>query len=205
MKSAPLLAAATLAVLVACSGDKPAPPEGTAPTVSPEAAMPPDTAELVTAPTAEPKAGTASTPVPVAQPKAAGAPPAAVAKSPVTAAPVTTAPVVEPTPPLPTSKPVATAAAPNEPRIDPLTGKPVYDEQCRKCHGVIGVPPKVIKAKFPGIMPFDAEFASKWTDDSVVTILMKGKGEDMKSFKDKLSPAQMAAVAAYIRTLGRKP
>jgi hypothetical protein len=37
----------------------------------------------------------------------------------------------------------------------------------------------------------------------VVTILTKGKGQDMKSFTDKLSHAQMVAVAAYIRTFAK--
>ena len=83
-------------------------------------------------------------------------------------------------------------------------GKTPYEENCRKCHGVLGVPPKTMKAKFPKIVTFDAAFFSKRSDDSVVTVLTKGKNEDMKSFKDKLSHGQMVAVAAYIRSLGNK-
>jgi len=37
-----------------------------------------------------------------------------------------------------------------------------------------------------------------------VTILTKGKNQDMTSFKGKLSVAQMVAVAAYIRSFGQK-
>ena len=40
---------------------------------------------------------------------------------------------------------------------------------------------------------------------AVVTILMQGKGDDMKSFKDKMTRSEMVAVAAYIRTLGQRP
>ena len=78
-------------------------------------------------------------------------------------------------------------------------GKAPYEANCRKCHGVRGVPPKTMKAKYPKIATFDAEFFAKRSDDSVVTVLTKGKGDDMKSFKDKMTHDQMVAVAAYIR------
>ena len=80
-------------------------------------------------------------------------------------------------------------------------GKAPYEANCRKCHGVRGVPPKTMKAKYPKIATFDAEFFAKRSDDSVVTVLVKGKGDDMKSFKNKLTHDQMVAVAAYIREL----
>ena len=83
-------------------------------------------------------------------------------------------------------------------------GKAIYDENCKKCHGVVGRPPKTMKEKFPKIYTFDAKFIAERSDDSVVKILTKGKNEDMKSFKDKLSPAEMAAVAKYVRELGSR-
>jgi len=82
-------------------------------------------------------------------------------------------------------------------------GKAPYEENCRKCHGVRGIAPKTMKAKFPKIVTFDEEFFDKRSKDSVVTVLTKGKNEDMKSFKDKLSHGQMVAVAAYIRSLAK--
>jgi len=86
-------------------------------------------------------------------------------------------------------------------------GKALYEENCRKCHGVRGTPPKTMKEKFPKIATFDEEFIAKRSEDSVVKVLMKGvgKAEDMKSFKDKLSPEQMAAVAKYVHELATKP
>jgi len=84
-------------------------------------------------------------------------------------------------------------------------GKALYDENCRKCHGVIGTPPKNMKAKYPKIATFNAEFIAKRSDDSVVKVLMSGKSEDMKSFKDRLSPDEMKAVAKYVRELAEKP
>jgi mono/diheme cytochrome c family protein len=94
------------------------------------------------------------------------------------------------------------AAAAPQPQ-DPA-GKAPYEENCRKCHGVRGVPPKTMKAKYSKIPTFDEEFFDQRTPDSVVAVLVKGKGEDMKSFKDKLSYAQMVAVSAYIRSFGVK-
>ena len=94
----------------------------------------------------------------------------------------------------------ANAASPTQ---EPA-GKVPYEENCRKCHGVRGTPPKTMKAKFAKIVTFDSAFFEKRSDDSVVTVLTKGKNEDMKSFKDKLSHDQMVAVAAYIRSFATK-
>jgi cytochrome c oxidase cbb3-type subunit III len=83
-------------------------------------------------------------------------------------------------------------------------GKAVYEENCRKCHGVIGNPPKTMKEKYPKIATFDAKFITERSDDSVKKILNKGKGEDMKSFKGKLTDDEIEAVTKYVRELGEK-
>ena len=85
-------------------------------------------------------------------------------------------------------------------------GKALYEENCRKCHGVRGVPPKAIKEKFPKVQLLDDVFLAKVNNDSLIKVMTKGvgKAEDMKSFKDKLTPAEMTAVAKYIRdTFGK--
>lgn len=83
------------------------------------------------------------------------------------------------------------------------SGKTAYDGNCKKCHGVAGVPPKTMMTKFPKIKTFDSEFFAKRSDDSVVTVLMNGSTKDMKSFKSKLSHEQMKAVADYIRSFAK--
>ena len=98
---------------------------------------------------------------------------------------------------------VSHAAAAATPSQDP-PGKAPYEENCRKCHGVRGVPPKTMKAKFPKIFTFDAEFFDKHSKDSIVTILTKGKDADMKSFKGKLTHEQMEDVADYIKMFAAK-
>ena len=90
---------------------------------------------------------------------------------------------------------LASAGAPGQ---EP-EGKAPYEANCRKCHGVRGVPPKTMKAKYPKIATFDAAFFAEHSQDSIVKVLTNGKGENMKSFKDKLTHEQMVAVAQYIR------
>lgn len=84
-------------------------------------------------------------------------------------------------------------------------GKTLYEATCKKCHGVLGTPPKSMKERFAKIATFDAAFIAKHTEDSIVTVLTKGKGDDMKPFKGKLSPAEMAAVAKYVHELAIRP
>ena len=89
-------------------------------------------------------------------------------------------------------------------RAQAADAQSLYNDNCRKCHGVKGTPPKTMKEKFPKIATFDAAFVAAHSQDSIVKILTKGKNEDMKSFKDKLTPAQMADVAKYVRELSSK-
>jgi cytochrome c oxidase cbb3-type subunit III len=85
-------------------------------------------------------------------------------------------------------------------------GKTLFEANCKKCHGVLGSPPKAIKKKMSKIPTFDAEFLAKVSEDSILKVLNKGgASEDMKPFKDKLSPAEMAAVAKYVRELAARP
>jgi mono/diheme cytochrome c family protein len=83
-------------------------------------------------------------------------------------------------------------------------GKTVYEENCKKCHGVIGNPPKNMKAKYEKIATFDAKFLTEHSADSIKKVLIKGKGEDMKSFKDKLTGEEIEAVTKYVRELADK-
>jgi len=80
-------------------------------------------------------------------------------------------------------------------------GKSLYEDNCRKCHGVRGTPPKTMKEKYNKIATFDSTFVASHSADSIVKVLTKGKNEDMKSFKDKLTPDEMLEVAKYVREL----
>jgi len=84
-------------------------------------------------------------------------------------------------------------------------GRAIYREECRNCHGANGVPPAAKREEYPRIPTFaDSSFFDHRSQDSIVAVLRHGAGRDMKSFRDKLSPAEIDAVAAFIRTLQRR-
>ncbi len=85
-----------------------------------------------------------------------------------------------------------------------IDAKAVYDANCKKCHGVAGIPSKSMVTRFPKLATFDAAFFAKRSDDSVVKILEKGK-DKMPAYKKKMTPAEIAAVAQYARTFATKP
>ncbi len=87
-----------------------------------------------------------------------------------------------------------------------LDGKALYLENCRACHGAVGVPTKQAAKKYEKIPNLaDPVFWVRRSDDSVVVVLSTGVGRDMKSFSNKLNAAEMLAVAKYARTLIRAP
>jgi mono/diheme cytochrome c family protein len=91
----------------------------------------------------------------------------------------------------------ASAAAAQEP-----DGAALYREHCKECHGAAGRPTKQALEKYKDIKAFDAAFLAARSDDSLLAVLKHGAkdGKEMKSFKDKLSPQEMAAVVKYVRT-----
>jgi len=101
--------------------------------------------------------------------------------------------------------PARTAAAVRRTTVvgDDSTGRLLFTENCQKCHGARGMPPKVIREKFTKIPTMDAAFFAARSDDSIVTILTNGKSDVMVSWKAKLSPVEMRAVAEYIRTFAK--
>lgn len=79
-------------------------------------------------------------------------------------------------------------------------GKALYEQHCKKCHGVTGKPSDGIRKMNPKIETLDAAFFAKRSDADLVKGIGEGKGK-MKPFNEKMKPDEMAAVAKYIRTL----
>jgi mono/diheme cytochrome c family protein len=77
-------------------------------------------------------------------------------------------------------------------------GKTLYDTKCSQCHGKDGVakPPGKGSKNFN-----DPAFQSEWTDQAIVKITADGKGK-MPGYRSKLTPEQINAVAAHVKTLG---
>ncbi len=66
---------------------------------------------------------------------------------------------------------LTTASAFSRAAAQGVDSKAAFDENCKKCHGVRGVPPKLMKAKYPKLATFDAAFAKSHSQDSIVTAL----------------------------------
>jgi len=77
-------------------------------------------------------------------------------------------------------------------------GRVLYETKCAPCHGKDGIakPPGKGSKNFN-----DPGFQSVWTDESIARITAEGKGK-MPGYRSKLSPEQIRAVAAHVKTLG---
>ena len=91
---------------------------------------------------------------------------------------------------------VAAAQAPD--------GVALYRQHCRTCHGARGTPTQRMMGLYPDLKTLaDSALLAGLSVDSIVTVIKKGVGRDMKPYADKLSPEEMAAVAQFVKTLGR--
>jgi mono/diheme cytochrome c family protein len=78
----------------------------------------------------------------------------------------------------------------------------IYARMCARCHGPDGRGDAEIKKTMPNVRDFhDPAFRAKATTDSIVTILMAGKGQ-MPAFGSSLSLPKMQALSGYVRRLG---
>lgn len=69
----------------------------------------------------------------------------------------------------------------------------LYTTKCALCHGVDGTPKPIAKNA-----PAFTDPAWAPSKEAVVTVLMNGKGDKMKSFKGKLTPEEMGGLAEYV-------
>jgi cytochrome c oxidase cbb3-type subunit 3 len=77
-------------------------------------------------------------------------------------------------------------------------GKVLYETKCAQCHGKDGVakPPGRGSKNFD-----DPAFQAAWTEESIAKITAEGNGK-MPGYRSKLSPEQIRAIAAHVKTLG---
>ena len=81
-------------------------------------------------------------------------------------------------------------------------GAALFRQNCRSCHGLKGSPPQRMVAIYPNLKVMgDSAFLRGRSVDSIVAVLRHGAGRDMKSFTDRLSPAEMLAVAKFVKSL----
>jgi mono/diheme cytochrome c family protein len=80
-------------------------------------------------------------------------------------------------------------------------GMTVYRQHCRTCHGSTGTPSARMLGLYPKLKTLsDSALMAGLTVDSIVNVVKTGRG-DMKPLADKLSAAEITAVAEYVRTL----
>lgn len=93
----------------------------------------------------------------------------------------------------------ATAQAAAAPAPD---GAALYRQHCRTCHGMKGVPTQRMIGLYPELKTLaDSAFQAGLSVDSITAVMRRGAGRDMKSFTEKLTPEEMAAVARFVKTL----
>lgn len=77
-------------------------------------------------------------------------------------------------------------------------GADLYAKNCRSCHGVRGTPPRAMIARKMPVPTLDSAFFASRSNDSLVSAMKRG-GKNMAGFDGKLTPADMAAIAEYVR------
>jgi mono/diheme cytochrome c family protein len=96
---------------------------------------------------------------------------------------------------------VAAAQAPAAGATEP-DGAALYRQNCKSCHGAKGIPPERMVTLYPTLKTLaDSAEQARLTEAAIVAVLQHGKGKDMKPFTGKLSAAEMAAVAKFVKTL----
>lgn len=84
-------------------------------------------------------------------------------------------------------------------------GAALYKANCAACHGPTGVPAAAMAKMFKQLKPFtDPATLKGVSEDSVMAIIENGFQPVMKSFKGKLSKADEAALAKYVKGLAKK-
>jgi mono/diheme cytochrome c family protein len=83
-------------------------------------------------------------------------------------------------------------------------GAALYKQHCRTCHGAQGVPSARMLTLYPKLQSLaDSAYLATLSVDSVAAVTRSGVG-DMKPYAEKLSAAEIEAVARYVMTLATK-
>ena len=97
---------------------------------------------------------------------------------------------------------LALGFAPSNALAQTPDGGALYRQNCRSCHGLRGIPPQRMLTVYPSLKAIgDSAFLRTRSVDSIVAVLRHGSGRDMKPFADRLSPAEILAVAKFVKTL----
>lgn len=85
----------------------------------------------------------------------------------------------------------------------PVNAASLYSKSCATCHGPKGTPSASMSHSM-GVPDFSKPATLASLPDSVlVATVTNGKGRLMASFKGRLTPEEIVALVAYVRTLSR--
>lgn len=98
---------------------------------------------------------------------------------------------------------LALALCPSRGSAQAPDGAALYRQNCRSCHGLKGAPPQRMIAVYPSLPKSiaDAAFLRTRSVDSIAAVIRHGAGRDMKSFKERLSPEEIALIARFVKSL----
>lgn len=80
--------------------------------------------------------------------------------------------------------------------VEAASPRSLYAQNCARCHGSNGKAQTALGKKLEA----DDLTASSASKDKIIRTVTNGRG-DMPSFKKKLSKAQIASIAGYVRSL----
>jgi mono/diheme cytochrome c family protein len=98
-------------------------------------------------------------------------------------------------------KAAAAAKAADDAKLAGLDGKALYESKCKSCHAIDGKGTAAMqKNKIPNLT--DPAFQAEHDRAKIVTAVTEGvKDTKMQSFKAKLKPEEIEAIAVYVKTL----
>lgn len=82
----------------------------------------------------------------------------------------------------------------------------IWKTKCASCHGITGDAKTKNGEKFKVDDVTDPAWQARHSDEKIENAIAKGKsGTKMKAYEDKLSPAEIKALVAHIRSLKKEP
>ncbi len=85
----------------------------------------------------------------------------------------------------------------------PVDAAALYGRTCASCHGPQGTPSAAMAHAMTGIPDFRAASMQSVPDSVLRDVITNGKGRMMASYKGRLTPDQIAALARYVKAFSK--
>jgi len=81
--------------------------------------------------------------------------------------------------------------------------KDLWAKKCQGCHAMDGSGNTERGRKYKVDDLTDTRWQARHSDEKILKAITEGKGKVMKPFKDRLTPEEISALVAHVRTLAR--